>query len=76
MDDLKPAVMSTKTAHRYVGGKPFFDQLLAKFPDLLTPVRECKPTSPKAAGKREYLTEDIDRALRAAKMSQSFIQPK
>jgi hypothetical protein len=75
---VERAVYSTNQAIKYVGSKQFFNQLLEAFPKILSPIRICKPTGKNSKGqatkgKTEYLKADIDTALKAAKLSQQFV---
>ena len=75
---LEKAVLSRTEACKYVGGRPFFEKLLAPYPQLIRPLAVGKPTGTKrdgikAKGKTTYLKESIDRALKAAVMEQKFV---
>jgi hypothetical protein len=54
------AVLSTKEAWEYVGGRIFFGQLLDAYPKILMPIRECKPTGINSKGKTQYWRSTID----------------
>jgi hypothetical protein len=60
---MKPAVIKTKKAHAYVGGKLIFDQLKALYPDTLKPMRRTP------RGDQSYRVETIDHVLKLAEAS-------
>jgi|TARA_B110000305_G_C19049087_1_gene451834 hypothetical protein len=60
---MKPAVIRTKKAHVYVGGKPIFEELKALYPDTLKPFRKTP------RGDESYRVETIDHVLRLAQAS-------
>ena len=68
MTILIPAILSTKQAHDYVGGSRIWEELLAKHPDIIKPVR----TLPR--GDSWYRRETIDSAIRQAEALGSLIQ--
>ena len=74
MDEIRilitPAVISTKQGNAYCGGKPIFDELLAKHGDILKPIR----TTPR--GDTYYRTKTVDAALSIAELSGTLIHQK
>jgi hypothetical protein len=66
------AVLSTKEAWLYVGGRPFFEQMVKAYPDILKPIRESRNEAGSKT-KSQYLRSIIDTALKAAQLSQSFV---
>ena len=68
MTILIPAVLSTKQCHDYVGGSRIWEELAAKHPDLLKPLR----TLPR--GDSHYRRETIDHALRMAEAQGTLLQ--
>lgn len=68
------AVLTTREAWAYVGGRGIFESLLEEFPDLIPPFQVCKPTRPGARGKTKYLRTNIDTALKAAQLASTFIR--
>lgn len=68
------AVLSTKEAQTYVGGQPFFRELIAAYPHILQPIRQCKPTGPSSKGKTQYLRSVIDQSLKMAQMDRQFVK--
>jgi|TARA_R110001606_G_scaffold330833_1_gene478544 hypothetical protein len=60
---MNPAVIKTKKAHVYVGGKPIFEELKALYPDTLKPFRKTP------RGDESYRVETIDHVLRLAQAS-------
>jgi hypothetical protein len=64
-----PAILSTKQAWVYCGGRPNFDALRKECPDMLRPWRRTA-----AQGKTYYLREIIDNCLRAAQLSQALVE--
>lgn len=67
---MKPAVIRTKQAHVYVGGKPIFDELRALYPDTLKPLRRTP------RGDESYRVETIDHVLRLAEASGDLLNSK
>jgi hypothetical protein len=53
-----PAVLKEKLATRYVGGEPFWKELLAAYPERLKPIRRSK-----IRGDSYYRRQSIDDAL-------------
>lgn len=68
MTILIPAVLSTKQCHDYVGGSRIWEELIAKHPDQVKPLR----TLPR--GDSFYRRETIDHALKLAEATGSLIQ--
>jgi hypothetical protein len=66
------AVLSTKETWEYVGGRPFFERLLADYPKLLVPIRRFSP-GVCARGKTQYLRIIVDQTLKAAQMEQRYV---
>ena len=60
---MKPAVIKTKKAHAYVGGKLIFEELKALYPDTLKPMRRTP------RGDQSYRVETIDHVLKLAEAS-------
>lgn len=72
MDQLDKAVLSTKEAWLYVGGRPFFEELLKTYPDVMKPIRQIR-TDSGSKSKTQYLRSILDTALKAAQLSQQFV---
>jgi hypothetical protein len=66
--NIQPAVLSTKEAWGYVGGRINFESLREAAPELMRPWRKTQ-----SQGKTYYLRENIDAALRAVQLSQSLV---
>jgi len=64
---LEPAVISTKQALEYVGGKPCWDELRHAYPDILKPVRKTPQ------GWEYWLTSTIRLALQAAQIDRKLV---
>jgi len=64
---FEPAVISTKQAHAYVGGKPCWDELRAAYPEILRPVRKTPQ------GWEYWLTKTILVALQAAQIDGKLV---
>jgi len=54
---LQPAVLSTKDAHEYVGGKLIWEELAREYPRVLIPFRRVK------RGDSYWLVAIIDKVL-------------
>lgn len=67
MTVIIPSVLSTKQCHDYVGGSLIWNELKAKHPDLLPPLR----TTPR--GDSYYRRETVDRAINYAEASGSLL---
>ena len=67
--ELDPAILSTKQAWAYCGGRPNFEAMRAEFPKFVQPWRRTS-----VQGKTYYLREILDKALRAAQLSQSLVE--
>lgn len=67
---ISPAVLSAKNCHAYVGGKPIFDELLAKHPDILKPFRRT------TRGDTFYRTKTVDAAIAVAEAAGTLLKPK
>jgi len=67
MTILIPAILSTKQCHDYVGGRLFWEELLAAHSDQLRPTR----TVPR--GDAFWRRESIDQVLRLAEASGSLL---
>ena len=61
------AVLTQKECHEYVGGRPAWEDLKRAHPDILKPWRKT------SQGWEYYLVEVVDRALKAAQLSESLI---
>ncbi|MDB4438549.1 hypothetical protein N9195_03075 [bacterium] len=64
---LEPAVISTKQAHGYVGGKPCWDELRQAYPEILKPVRKTPQ------GWEYWLTSTIQLTLQAAQVDGKLV---
>lgn len=65
-----PAVLSSKLAHAYCGGRPAFEELLAKHGDILVPLRRTE------RGDTSYRRATIDAALAVAEQSQTLVKSR
>lgn len=72
MPTPEKAVLSTKESWVYVGGRPFFEQLLDDYPKILIPIRRFNPGT-RAKGKTQYLRSVVDQALKAAQLEQRYV---
>jgi hypothetical protein len=72
MPTPEKAVLSTKETWEYVGGRPFFEQLLGDYPKILVPIRRFSP-GVNAKGKTQYLRSVVDQTLKAAQMEQRYV---
>ena len=64
---IAPVILKTKDVHRYVGGKPVFDELLRAFPEQLVPFRRTP------RGDTQWRIEVIDHVLKLAQATGSLI---
>ena len=64
---IDPAVLSTKEAWAYCGGRPVFERLLQDFPTELRPFRRTPN------GKTQYLRKSIDALLARVEFCQHFV---
>ena len=67
---LDRAVLSTKEAHGYVGGRPVWEELVREFPSILKPFRRTPQ------GWEYWLVNVIDTALKAAQMDGRLLNEK
>ncbi len=63
-----PAALKEKHAVKYVGGAPFWNELLAAYPDRLRPVRRSK-----VRGDSIYRRQTIDDVLMLAESEQTLV---
>lgn len=63
-----PAALKEKLAIKYVGGGPFWNELLAAYPDRLRPVRRSK-----VRGDSIFRRQTIDDVLMLAEADQSLV---
>lgn len=61
------AVLAQKECHEYVGGRPIWEELKRAHPEILKPFRKT------SQGWEYYLVDVVDRALKAAQLSESLI---
>jgi hypothetical protein len=66
--DIDPAILSTKQAWVYCGGRPNFEALRAQFPEKMKPWRRTE-----AQGKTYFERGTLDSAIRAAQISQALV---
>jgi hypothetical protein len=64
---MNPAVITTKQAHKYVGGKPVWDELKRAFPEQLKPFRKTP------RGDQYWRVEIIQHVLALAQASEVLI---
>lgn len=72
MADPEEAVVSTKGAWAYVGGRAFFEELLTAYPEIIRPIRQTRSGASRLT-KTQYLKTVLDTALKAAQLSQAFV---
>ncbi len=63
-----PAALKEKLAIQYVGGAPFWEELLKTYPDRLRPVRRSK-----VRGDSLYRRQTIDDVLMLAEAEQKLV---
>ena len=63
MSKITPAIIKTKQAHIFVGGKPTWDELKKAYPDILIPFRRTP------RGDESYRVETIEHAIKLAEAS-------
>ena len=67
---MNPAVIRTKQAHTYVGGKLVWAELRENYPEILKPFRRTP------RGDESWRVDTIDHALRVAEASGSLLNRK
>lgn len=66
---IQPAILSTKEAWDYCGGRPNFEALEKECAEILKPWRRTK-----TQGKTYYLVETLNNAMKAAQLSGALVE--
>ena len=64
---MDPAIKKTKEAHRYVGGRPIWEELKRLYPQVLKPFRKT------SRGDESYKVDVIQHTLSIAQAEESLL---